>query len=365
MGGENQSIINTEREEKMNRPYVSIIVPIYNVQQYLHRSLTSLLNQSLKNIEIILINDGSTDRSHEICKEYAKIDSRIKLITQKNSGVSIARNVGIENATADYIVFMDPDDEVNPQMYELLYNEIKNSDYDLIMCNYYKCFNGQYIPIVLDYPSRLENNEEILILIFDMFANQIYGEETVMGSSCRGIYKKEMMLKYNIKFPQNICLREDLVFMIEYLLKCRKISIKEECLYYYFINSNSAVTGYKEDLWTNSKQVCIYLQSLIPKNQLNRIGEQRLVNLWVHCAEECLFNEMNPLNSQDKKIKINHINKIINYKQIQLYLNDISLKKVKLRKKIIIMLMRLGNPKVMYYYLVINKFMKNILSKFR
>lgn len=115
-------------------PLISVIVPIYNVEKYLHKSVKSILNQTHKNLEIILVNDGSQDNSGLICDEFAKIDSRIKVIHQVNKGVSAARNAGLEVAKGDYIAFVDPDDFIAPDMYELLLKNLVKHNVDISIC---------------------------------------------------------------------------------------------------------------------------------------------------------------------------------------------------------------------------------------
>ena len=118
------------------QPKVSIVVPIYNVESYLERCIQTLLNQTLKDIEIILIDDGSPDHCPQICNEYAQKDSRIKVIHKKNAGLGYARNSGLEIARGKYLAFVDSDDYVEANMYEILYNKIKDSNSDVVFCNY-------------------------------------------------------------------------------------------------------------------------------------------------------------------------------------------------------------------------------------
>ena len=115
---------------------ISIIIPIYNVKEYLKRCVDSVLNQSYKNIEVILIDDGSTDGSEKICDEYAKKDKRVVVVHQKNSGVSASRNKGIELATGKYIGFVDSDDYIHKDMFEKLYNSLISTSSSISMCNY-------------------------------------------------------------------------------------------------------------------------------------------------------------------------------------------------------------------------------------
>ena len=122
------------------KPKISIIVPVYNVEKYLRRCLDSLLTQSLTEIEIIAINDGSTDSSLNILSNYREMDNRLKIIDQPNGGVSSARNAGIDAVKGDYIGFVDPDDWVDEQMYETMYQAVKTENTDILMCSYIREF---------------------------------------------------------------------------------------------------------------------------------------------------------------------------------------------------------------------------------
>ena len=117
---------------------ISVIVPVYNVEKYLNRCVDSIINQTYSNLEIILINDGSTDTSGKICDEYKKRDNRIHVIHQKNGGLSAARNAGIVIANGNYFIFVDSDDLIHPQCIEILYKVIKNDCSDIVIGNYEK-----------------------------------------------------------------------------------------------------------------------------------------------------------------------------------------------------------------------------------
>ena len=117
-------------------PKVSIIVPIYKVEKYLNRCIDSILNQTYKNIEVILVDDGSPDRCGAICDNYSKIDKRIKVIHKKNEGLAEARNAGIKIATGEYISFVDSDDFINKNMYKVLYENAIKYDADISMCQF-------------------------------------------------------------------------------------------------------------------------------------------------------------------------------------------------------------------------------------
>ncbi|MBQ8615735.1 MAG: glycosyltransferase, partial [Clostridia bacterium] len=121
---------------------ISIILPVYNVENYLDKCLTSLVNQTYQNLEIILVNDGSPDNSGEVCENWAKKDSRIKVLHKANGGVSSARNFGLDNATGDFIGFIDPDDFVELDMYEKLLNALNSQNATMAMCRYQNVFEN-------------------------------------------------------------------------------------------------------------------------------------------------------------------------------------------------------------------------------
>ena len=116
---------------------ISVVVPVYNVEKYLRKCIDSIINQTYKNLEIILVDDGSPDKCGEICDEYAKKDNRVKVIHKKNAGVSSARNDGIDNATGEYIIFVDSDDWLEDNAIEIMVDKLNEYDYDCVFCNFY------------------------------------------------------------------------------------------------------------------------------------------------------------------------------------------------------------------------------------
>ena len=138
---------------------ISVIIPIYNVEKYLNKCIDSIINQTYKNLEIILVDDGSPDNCPQICDEYAKKDNRIKVIHKKNGGVSSARNVGLINSTGNYIGFIDPDDYIEPIMYEKLLKVLKESNTLVSMCGFYKIKDNKIIKID-NYDEKIISSEK-------------------------------------------------------------------------------------------------------------------------------------------------------------------------------------------------------------
>ena len=140
---------------------ISVIIPVYNVVNYFDRCINSIINQTFKNLEIIIVDDGSTDGSSEACDKIAKIDNRIKVIHQINMGLSAARNAGLNIATGEYIAFVDSDDYLHPRMYEILYKEMTKNEVDMVICEFNEFEEEpKYIANIDKYDTRLYNKNK-------------------------------------------------------------------------------------------------------------------------------------------------------------------------------------------------------------
>lgn len=212
----------------MSKVDISIIVPIYNAEKYLDKCINSLLNQTKEEIELILVNDGSTDSTEEIIKSYK--DKRIKYFKNKNQGIGKTRNFGIEKANGKYIMFIDSDDYLEKTTCEALFVKAENDNLDLVICNFYKEYdNGNLEEIIL--PS-FENTtlKETPSLI-----------RTINLSPWNKLYKKELIRKNKLKFEENLKY-EDAPFVSSAFDKANKIGKVDKCLNYYVIHGNSETT---------------------------------------------------------------------------------------------------------------------------
>ena len=199
----------------------SVIVPIYNAEKYLRECLDSIVNQTYKNLEIILVNDGSKDDSLAICKEYASKDSRIILIDQKNSGVSETRNNALKIASGDYIQFVDSDDLCELNMIEKIALEIE--DNDIIVFGYKNL-----------YKDGLEDNVCIEdINTIDVLQEKLFSCGSVLGFLWNKTFKASIIKEKNIKMKKDLKFAEDLVFVLEYLKYCNNVKNIKVPLYRY------------------------------------------------------------------------------------------------------------------------------------
>lgn len=211
---------------------LSIIVPIYNVENYLNRCIDSILKQSFKDFEAILIDDGSPDRCGDIIEQYAKIDPRIITIHQKNQGVSAARNAGLKIAKGEYIGFVDPDDWIEPTMYSVLIQSIERYKSDIASCSW---FYNDSIGVGTAFQSRIESKvmsrDEFLSHLFDM-------PITISGSVCSKLFRRK-----NIRsvFPENYCMGEDHYFLTNYCRGINRAIYLNEPLYHVYNRRDSAM----------------------------------------------------------------------------------------------------------------------------
>lgn len=211
----------------MKNDKISIVVPIYNMENYLNKCINSIINQTYSNIEILLIDDGSTDKSSEMCDNWEKRDNRIRVFHKKNGGLSDAKNYGIEHATGEYIGFVDSDDWIEHDMYEQLYNEAKNNKADIVICGRYLEYDNHTIEQLKNERIIMNSKEAIIKL------NTFYGFDM---SSCDKLYN--INLFKNIRFPYGKkC--EDAYVTYKLFGNAKKIEYFPKCFYHYLQRNNS------------------------------------------------------------------------------------------------------------------------------
>lgn len=214
---------------------ISIIVPIYNTEKYLDKCISSIINQTYRNLEIILVNDGSKDGSLEVCKKYEKIDKRIKVLNIKNMGVSNARNRGIDISTGEFIMFCDSDDWVEPRWCEVLINSFDENIMSICAIKYNYEYENKKIDNILDY------NKDIIILDKKRFF-LLY--DYAFNSPCNKIFSTKTIKDNNIRFNQNISLGEDVLFNLEYIdLSNSNLKYINTCLYNYRFTEEISLTS--------------------------------------------------------------------------------------------------------------------------
>ena len=222
------------KSDSFKEGLVSIIIPVYNTSAYIDRCLDSVTKQSYNNIEIILVDDGSTDDSYEKCLSWAKKDDRIKIITQENGGLSAARNAGLDVCKGEYIQFLDSDDKIGQDMIKKMISEIEKNNADLAACAFYNIYEDK----------TLKGSMKAGIIIGNDIVKSMFSPGFFL-SSCNKIFKRNLLLSETgqfIKFTKGL-LSEDSVWLSEILPKAKRAIYVDIPFYYWYRRSDSLTRG--------------------------------------------------------------------------------------------------------------------------
>ena len=275
---------------------ISVIVPVYNVEQYLERCVDSIINQTYKNLEIILVNDGSTDNSGQLCDELAKKDDRIRVIHKKNGGLSDARNVGIDEAEAELVGFIDSDDYIDEDMYEVLINNLKAANADLSMCGHYDVYNNVPESQVSDKKTWELSPQEAIKMVMEA--------KILSVTAVNKLYKKSLFSEFKFKIGK---IAEDAFIMIKLLDKCNKIVATNEKKYYYVHRENSITTQKFSLKFLNVIEAYEQNKEIILEKypELKEVAQMRMNWAYFYVLDRLLLDK----EYNDKKLE----NKLISY----------------------------------------------------
>ena len=274
----------------MNEVKVSIIIPVYNGETYLKRCLESIINQTLKEIEIIVVNDGSTEKSKDIILTYCNADNRIKFINKKKEGVSVARNKGIEMATGQYLFFCDCDDYIEMDGIEEMYNIAIEKDTDIVIFN---SFIGKSKLNVVKFPKEKKIVEKKVLVNAntDFFLPYLW----------RNLYKNTE-LQNKIRFNSNLKYGEDSLYNLKSYLAAKSIYASEKAFYHYMPNKNSTMSSKKNNFLLYLSNLYNEKMKVYEENDLNEF-KQDLYNYTICHSLNILIDEVIKFTSV-KKLKI-------------------------------------------------------------
>lgn len=240
---------------------VSVVIPIYNTAEYLPQCLESVMNQTLKEIEIICVDDGSTDDSPRILEEYALKDGRIKIIHKANGGLVAARKTGVLAARGRYAAFVDSDDWIEPDMYERLFQIAEEYKADMVTCGFF--LEGNYTTMHMDTVSQgLYNGQSLFELRDKAIYNLDECSSGLKASLCYKLFKKELIQDAQCKIPDEITMAEDKMCLLTALLGCSSVYVYHKPFYHYRIRANSMVNTGSEEYLLKVYAVYKYLKSL-------------------------------------------------------------------------------------------------------
>lgn len=264
---------------------ISVIVPVYNVERFLDKCIGTIVNQTYKDLEIILVDDGSTDSSGHICDIWGERDSRIKVIHKKNAGLGFARNTGLEAVSGEYVLYFDSDDYIALNMIETLYRKMVETESDTVFCGLTRVFeDGTETQVPAAYDRTFVGDEVVDDVLLEMVGSrpQSKDDSALYMSVWHAIYSMDIIRAHNIWFPserQIMC--EDIMYHIDYLKYAQKVTYIRDCLYYYRVNPNSLTQIYDANRFARYKilatALCDALKLFLPEEKYLERVQRRLL----------------------------------------------------------------------------------------
>lgn len=314
----------------MSGVLISVVLPIYNVEMYLERCIKSIVNQTYKNLEIILIDDGSPDNCPQICEEWARKDSRVKVIHKKNAGLGMARNTGIENATGRYICFVDSDDYIALDTIEKAYNQARKVSADIVYYGHKEV--DKTGKIIKEYIPQIKKlwylNEEIREIIIPELISPDFSsvqQTNLMMSACTALFSMAVIKRTQWKFvSEREIIAEDVYSLLKLFENVNCVAIVPEALYYYCNNSTSLTRTYRVNRYQGIKT--FYDKCIVMCNEIDYppIVKSRLASAYLAFVIAAL--KMIVLSVDTLYTKLQNINHIVNDPHLNQTLRNVDLK---------------------------------------
>ena len=345
-----------------NKPYISVIVPVYNVEKYVKNCIDAILNQTLRNIEIILIDDGSTDGCGKICDEYKEKDPRIKVIHQKNKGLGLARNAGIKVASGEYLGFVDSDDCIATNFYETLYNNALKYNADISYCS--------WIKFVGDIPECPQTEQSILVYKDEQIQEYLYNRigmppneknDNLYGASvwC-GIFKKSLIDNNSLEFvSERQFIAEDMIFDIDIISVSNTIVHSDQQLYFYRTNPKSLTGVYKKDRFEKNVELIHEMDRRLGKKFCDNSYGKHLSRYFLTVARIAILQEVYFRKINGNKVAIENIRRIAQNDELQTILNSYNYKALPFKYRIICSLEAKQNATLLFLLCVLFIRLKN------
>lgn len=315
---------------------ISVIIPIYNVEKYLRQCLDTVINQSYKNLEIILVDDGSPDGCANICEEYALKDSRIKVIHKSNEGLGYARNTGLKHASGDYIYFLDSDDWIDLNFFECMAGAMESYNADMVICGFNKASGNKIEAHRMVSETEIIENE----MIADSILLPMIGREstylndyTINMCVWTNLYKRSIIDKNKLLFfSEREYLSEDICFNLKYLHHINKVIMIPDCLYYYRNNPVSLTNQYKPNEYFMIVRLYNEIFQLIKSIGLENKIEYRLHRFFITKTRQTIALAVNTKMPFKSKYQI--VRTILKDETLQRILKEYPIRRYALKYKI-------------------------------
>jgi glycosyltransferase involved in cell wall biosynthesis len=329
---------------------ISVIVPVYNVEKYLKKCLDSILQQTYKELEIIMVDDGSTDSSSEICDNYAKQYTNFYVIHKKNAGLGLARNTGLKYVTGKYVTFLDSDDYLTPTCIENLYKNISQNHVDVCKGGFKKVTDDGKIISVTKYDYRLFKGESArLELLPRMIGSSPFQHDSIEMCVCGVIYKAEIIKNYNLCFPsEREYISEDLVFNIDYMQYADGACTIAETGYNYRVNNTSLTRSYRSDRFEASRYFYLEMVKKCKKLGYDQMTILRLHRMFFIYLKMSIVQETPKISSKTRKENIQNIKKICNDTVVRQAIKKYPIKELGFKQKFFLNMIKFKTVILLY-----------------
>lgn len=348
-------------------PAISVVIPVYNVEKYLHQCVTSIINQTFKDLEIILVDDGSKDRSGEICDELQSTDNRVKVIHKENGGVSKARNNGLQIATGEYIIFVDSDDWVPADAYEKMYNSAETNNADVVLgdayfvtknkTSYRKYFRNEFV-----HTEKTDINELIKALFRWTYCPSLPEKNHSLGyyAPWNKLAKRSILVEKNIKFDDRlngIC--DDLLYSAYLLASVNKVNYIGSPVYYYRDVEYSLTNKYKNNIETTNQSIFNSINEFISNFNFGEYLEKPyaafVINRFIYAVNVCYLH---PQNKQSLQKKLSQIRELLQKEPYYSACNRADRNKLPKYDRIMLPFMKANLPLGIYFLSTLRRIIK-------
>lgn len=338
-----------------SKPEISFVLPMYNTEiDYLDQCIDSLKKQTLNNIEIIIINDGSTNNCGMYCEEIAKDDNRIKVIHQENQGVSAARNRGVQEASAEWIVFVDPDDWIDIELSEKIYPYISDNKLDILFFTFSMHIGSEVIPQLYNRSEYFVFSPEEHDLLQLSIMNSYKGySPLVIGSVWGKVFNRSFLMEKNLLFDTNLPKSQDLIFCLYAIEHANNIAYINEPLYHYRMHESSVTKKYNPNIFTYANRLINEVSTFINKYHYN---DEKFVQGYHNMVatvfiENMILDFLHHKNPENYLARRRKFNEVINTNPYKEAFKKVELEQFNVKQKIEIMLLKskLFLPLLLYF----------------
>ena len=314
---------------------LSIIVPVYNVEKYLHRCMESLLAQDISDYEIILVDDGSKDQSPGICDKYAQDYSFVNVIHKKNEGLGFARNSGLAMAKGKYVSFIDSDDAVSADHFEVLLETAAKQNADVCLGGMTDVYETYKVKSPHPFAGQVFNRQEIMRkLLPSMLGYDHCGRNYSGMSVCSGIYKREIIDRYGISFcSEREYISEDAIFDIAFMSQCNVAAVADSVGYNYYHNAGTLTTRYKPERFGQIKKLYLYELQIVSKQENYKELRNRIQNMFLANIRVTIMQEVDH-EGTNLKMAQNSVKNIILDEEVQQAINEYDYSKMPAKQKL-------------------------------